>query len=176
MTNVSMLILGKLIEEHSADSYSLGSVAIAVFGVECPLFTESNFIHLLHESIIIMAALALQPQAYGPSVQLYTGERRERSILPLSLALSTPHASVDSIVEEASRLSTLRRASSSLLDSHGAIYFQGLGLKDADEFFQICPCLWLGTSRGRGHWESRQADHPRRRMSPRPTRAPTPSL
>ncbi|KAK2599583.1 hypothetical protein N8I77_011324 [Diaporthe amygdali] len=78
---------------------------------------------------------AFQPTPYGPSVKL-PDPYPENTDFPLSLASSEPNADVSELVSEAKELSSsgkLRR----LLDQHGAIYFQGLGLKNAEEFSQF---------------------------------------
>lgn len=79
-----------------------------------------------------MATLALQPQTYGPSVQL-PAEGSGKLTFPLSLATNKPDVVLEDIVEETGRLARSGELRE-LLDNHGAIYFQGLGLKSADEF------------------------------------------
>ncbi|KAK1826184.1 taurine catabolism dioxygenase [Podospora conica] len=81
-----------------------------------------------------MAATAelLRPAPYAPSVPLPAPYPRDTSI-PLSLRPTDASASAADITAEIRALSASGRIRD-LLDRHGAIYFQGLGLRDADEF------------------------------------------
>ncbi|KAL1853995.1 hypothetical protein Daus18300_011585 [Diaporthe australafricana] len=77
-------------------------------------------------------AKVFHPTPYVPSVKL-SDPYPEGTDFPLSLASSKPDPDVSDLVagvEELSSSGKLRK----LLDTHGAIYFQGLGLKDAEEF------------------------------------------
>ncbi|KAK3989374.1 hypothetical protein QBC44DRAFT_85549 [Cladorrhinum sp. PSN332] len=69
---------------------------------------------------------------YGPSVEL-PAPYPEATKFPLSLTPTQPQSSLDDIVTEVQQLSASGRIRN-LLDRHGAIYFQNLGLKDAQEF------------------------------------------
>ncbi|KAK0746460.1 hypothetical protein B0T18DRAFT_465526 [Schizothecium vesticola] len=74
----------------------------------------------------------LRPAPYAPSVPLpapYPGD----TTIPLSLRPAHPNSSVADITAEIRALSDSGRIRD-LLDRHGAIYFQGLGLPNADEF------------------------------------------
>ncbi|KAL2018684.1 hypothetical protein VTK56DRAFT_519 [Thermocarpiscus australiensis] len=80
-----------------------------------------------------MAAPAvLSPAAYEPSVDL-PAPYPEGTTFPFSLRPSRADPSLDDIVAEIQHL-TASGQIQSLLDRHGAIYFQDLGLKDAHEF------------------------------------------
>lgn len=77
-------------------------------------------------------ARAFRPTPYGPSVKLPDPYPKETDF-PISLAPPGPDADIAEVVagvEELSLSGNLRE----LLDTHGAIYFQGLGLKNAEEF------------------------------------------
>ena len=79
-----------------------------------------------------MATVAILQQApYGPSVSL-PAPYPEDSALPFSLR-PQPETSLDEITAEIEALSKSGRIEE-LLNQHGAIYFQDLKLKDAQEF------------------------------------------
>jgi len=78
-----------------------------------------------------MSAEVLCPAPYPPSVSLPAPFPQD-AVLPLSLAL-VGTATLSEITAEIRDLTASGRIRS-LLDRHGAIYFQGLDLKDADEF------------------------------------------
>ncbi|OHW92584.1 taurine catabolism dioxygenase [Colletotrichum incanum] len=79
-------------------------------------------------------AEALRPAPYGPAVHL-PAPYPEKTVFPLSLAASQPNTHID-LVAEIKELSTSGKLRT-LLDKHGAVYFQNLGLKSADEFSQF---------------------------------------
>ena len=78
------------------------------------------------------ATEVLRPAPFAPSVEL-PAPYPERTEFPLSLAPTRPESSLDDIIEEIRALTASGRIRS-LLDRHGAIYFQNLGLRDAHEF------------------------------------------
>lgn len=82
-----------------------------------------------------MAVQVLRSAPYPPSVSLPAPFPQD-AVLPLSLAPAVPGATLSEITTEIRNLSASGRIRS-LLDRHGAIYFQGLELKDADEFSQF---------------------------------------
>lgn len=77
-------------------------------------------------------ARAFRPTPYGPSVKL-PDPYPEDTAFPLSLASPEPNADISELVAEVEELSSSGNLEK-LLNTHGAIYFQGLGLKNADEF------------------------------------------
>lgn len=78
-----------------------------------------------------MAAQILQPASYGPSVSL-PAPYPAGTPFPLSLR-PAPDSSLANITNEIRDL-TASGHIRALLEGHGAIYFQGLGLRDAHEF------------------------------------------
>ncbi|KAK0643287.1 hypothetical protein B0T16DRAFT_391837 [Cercophora newfieldiana] len=78
-----------------------------------------------------MKAQILQPASYGPSVSLPAPYPAGTSF-PLSLRPSndSSFAEITTEIRDLAASGQIR----TLLDKHGAIYFQGLGLKDAHEF------------------------------------------
>lgn len=76
-----------------------------------------------------------RPAPYAPSVSL-PAPYPEGTTIPFCLRPSYPSPSVADITSEIQTLSASGRIRD-LLDRHGAIYFQGLGLRDADEFSQF---------------------------------------
>lgn len=89
-------------------------------------------------------ARAFRPTPYGPSVRLPDPYPKDTDF-PISLAPPRPDADIAELVaavEELSSSGNLRE----LLDTHGAIYFQGLGLKSAEEILPLRTCLRLGSA------------------------------
>lgn len=84
--------------------------------------------------IVDMGSIAntFRPAPYGPSVKLPDPYPKDTDF-PLSLASPKPDADISEFVAEIEELSFSGKLEN-LLTKHGAIYFQGLGLKDADEF------------------------------------------
>ncbi|KAK7706878.1 hypothetical protein SLS63_013871 [Diaporthe eres] len=80
-------------------------------------------------------ARAFRPAPYGPSVNLPDPYPRDTEF-PLSLASNKPNADILDLIAEVEELSSSGDLGK-LLNKHGAIYFQGLGLKNADEFSQF---------------------------------------
>ncbi|KAK4223018.1 hypothetical protein QBC38DRAFT_512634 [Podospora fimiseda] len=74
----------------------------------------------------------LHPVPYASAVEL-PAPYPPGTTFPLALAPTQPETSLDDIVAEVQRLSSSGQIRN-LLDKHGAIYFQNLGLKDAHEF------------------------------------------
>ncbi|KAK5661146.1 hypothetical protein OQA88_11037 [Cercophora sp. LCS_1] len=79
-----------------------------------------------------MAAEILRPVPFGPSASL-PAPYPENTAFPLSLRPTRADASLDEIVAEVRDLSASGRIKS-LLNRHGAVYFQGLGLRNPHEF------------------------------------------
>lgn len=82
-----------------------------------------------------MTVSVLQPAPYAPSVEL-PAPYEPGVAFPLSLAPSDAGTSVAALVSEIQRLKESGRLQA-LIDRHGAIYFQNLGLKTAEEFSQF---------------------------------------
>lgn len=82
-----------------------------------------------------MASLALYPEYYEPSIELPI-QGDEKGSFPYSLAPRSADASLVEIVTEAKRLSESGQLRT-ILNKHRAIYFQNLGLKDAEQFSQF---------------------------------------
>lgn len=78
-----------------------------------------------------MAGTIFQTKGYKPSVQLSLPSGNTN--FPVSLGSSDPLARTDDIIAAATDLRATGQIQS-LLDRHGAIYFQNLRLKDAHEF------------------------------------------
>lgn len=76
--------------------------------------------------------MALETASYAPAVRL-PSSTNETSTFPLSLSPSRPKSSLADILLETGELSR-SGGLHKLLDQHGAIYFQNLGLKNAEEF------------------------------------------
>ncbi|KAK0721861.1 hypothetical protein B0T26DRAFT_739253 [Lasiosphaeria miniovina] len=88
------------------------------------------------------AAQVLRPAPYGPSISL-PAPYPEGTAFPLSLSPARAGVSLDDITAEIRGLAASGRISS-LLDRHGAVYFQGLGLKNAHEFSKFAHAFgWL---------------------------------
>ncbi|KAF6836542.1 taurine catabolism dioxygenase [Colletotrichum plurivorum] len=80
-------------------------------------------------------AETLRPVLYGPAVKL-PAPYPENTEFPTSLALASPATHIADLVAEIRGLSASGRLRE-LLDAHGAVYFQDLELRDADEFSQF---------------------------------------
>lgn len=81
--------------------------------------------------------MALETVSYSPAVQQPAAKNdTNTNVFPLSLSPSALNTSLGDILAETSRLSSSGELHS-LLNKHGAIYFQNLGLKDAEEFSQF---------------------------------------
>ncbi|KAL0936340.1 taurine catabolism dioxygenase [Colletotrichum truncatum] len=74
----------------------------------------------------------LRQAPYGPAVKL-SEPYPENTEFPISLAPTGPNTHIADLVAGVERLSTSGKLRS-LLNTHGAVYFQDLGLKNADEF------------------------------------------
>lgn len=84
-----------------------------------------------------MATAALQPHSYRSSIQLdYTESEPVAFPLALSPSSDNPQLDLDDIVSEIHRVKRSGELDT-LLDKHGAIYFQNLKLKNADHFSQF---------------------------------------
>jgi alpha-ketoglutarate-dependent taurine dioxygenase len=82
-----------------------------------------------------MAAQVLKPQVYEPSVKLeYNDPEPVES--PLAFSFADSQLRLDDIVQEAIRLARSGELDT-LLNKHGAVYFKGLGLKDAGKFSEF---------------------------------------
>jgi hypothetical protein len=80
-----------------------------------------------------MATLTvLRPAQYGPSVDLPLPYPKGTSF-PLSLKTSRAESSLDDIIAEVQNL-TASGQIRHILDQHGAIYFQDLGIENPEEF------------------------------------------
>ncbi|KAG6361042.1 hypothetical protein INS49_009261 [Diaporthe citri] len=77
-------------------------------------------------------ARAFRPAPYGPSVKLPDPYPTDTDF-PLSLASPKPNGDTLDLVAEVEELSSSGELER-LLNKHGTIYFQGLGLKNAEEF------------------------------------------
>lgn len=77
-------------------------------------------------------ARTFRPAPYGPSIKLPDPYPKDTDF-PLSLASPKPDADISEFIAEIQELSSSGKLEE-LLNKHGAIYFQGLGLKNADEF------------------------------------------
>lgn len=84
--------------------------------------------------IVDMGSIAntFRPAPFGSSVKLPDPFPQDTDF-PLSLASPKPDADISEFVAEIEELSSSGKLEN-LLNKHGAIYFQGLGLKNADEF------------------------------------------
>ncbi|OBR04849.1 Taurine catabolism dioxygenase [Colletotrichum higginsianum IMI 349063] len=78
---------------------------------------------------------ALRPAPYGPAVHL-PAPYPEKTEFPLSLAASHQNTHVAALVAEVEELSSSGKLRV-LLDKHGAVYFQNLGLESAEQFSQF---------------------------------------
>ncbi|KAK6213839.1 taurine catabolism dioxygenase [Colletotrichum tabaci] len=78
---------------------------------------------------------ALRPAPYGPAVHL-PAPYPENTEFPLSLAASHQNTHVAALVAEVEELSSSGKLRV-LLDKHGAVYFQNLGLESAEQFSQF---------------------------------------
>ncbi|KAK3379057.1 hypothetical protein B0T24DRAFT_144790 [Lasiosphaeria ovina] len=88
------------------------------------------------------AAHVLRPAPYGPSISL-PAPYPEGTAFPLSLSPARAGVSLDDITAEIRELAASGRISG-LLDRHGAVYFQDLGLKNAHEFSKFAHAFgWL---------------------------------
>lgn len=74
--------------------------------------------------------LEMIPYTYATGGSFATNET---TTLPLSLSPSNPRISLEDILTDTSEFSQSGRLHQ-LLDQHGAIYFQNIGIKDAEEF------------------------------------------
>ena len=91
---------------------------------------------LLSPSLAKMTTAGLlRPAPYSPAVTLPAPYPQDTAF-PISLRPTQPGPTVAELRVEIRTLSALGRIRD-LLDRHGAIYFQGLGLKDANEFSQF---------------------------------------
>ncbi|KAK2063064.1 Clavaminate synthase-like protein [Colletotrichum caudatum] len=77
-------------------------------------------------------AETLRPAPYGSALHL-PAPYPEKTVFPLSLAASQHDTHIAHLVAEIEKLSSNGKLRA-LLDEHGAIYFQNLGLRNADEF------------------------------------------
>lgn len=78
--------------------------------------------------------MALETATYTPAIQLPVSKSESTTnIFPLSLSPSGLSISFEDVLSETGRLSQSGELHK-LLDKHGAIYFQNLGLKDAEQF------------------------------------------
>ncbi|KAK4212629.1 Clavaminate synthase-like protein [Rhypophila decipiens] len=82
-----------------------------------------------------MSVQVLHPAPYAPAISLPAPFPKD-ALLPLSLAPTNRNASLSQITAEIRDLKASGRIQD-LLDRHGAIYFQNLGLKSADEFSEF---------------------------------------
>lgn len=82
-----------------------------------------------------MAVETLHRVPYGPSVDL-PPPYPEGTSFPLSLAPKPAEASKQAIIDAVRELTKTGQLQQ-ILEEHGAVYFQGLGLKDADEFSEF---------------------------------------
>ncbi|KAF6802995.1 taurine catabolism dioxygenase [Colletotrichum sojae] len=80
-------------------------------------------------------AETLRPVPSGPAVKL-PAPYPENTEFPTSLALAAAETHIADLVADIRGLSASGKLRS-LLDAHGAVYFQNLGLRDADEFSQF---------------------------------------
>lgn len=80
-------------------------------------------------------AETLRPAPYGPAVKL-PAPYSEETEFPLSLAAFEPNTHIADLVVEIEGLSTSGKLRS-LLNKHGAVYFQNLSLQSAEEFSQF---------------------------------------
>ncbi|TIC94293.1 hypothetical protein CH35J_009270 [Colletotrichum higginsianum] len=78
---------------------------------------------------------ALRPAPYGPAVHL-PAPYPEKTEFPLSLAASHQNTHIAALVAEVEELSSSGKLRV-LLDKHGAVYFQNLGLESAEQFSQF---------------------------------------
>ncbi|WQF84783.1 Putative TauD/TfdA-like domain, taurine dioxygenase TauD-like superfamily [Colletotrichum destructivum] len=78
---------------------------------------------------------ALRPAPYGPAIHL-PAPYPEKTEFPLSLAASHPNTHIAALVAEVEELSSSGKLRG-LLDKHGAVYFQNLGLESAEQFSQF---------------------------------------
>ena len=79
-----------------------------------------------------MTSVAFRPASFSPAVELQA-PYPEETAFPLSLTpivMDIDRGKIISGIREVAETGAIRK----LLNTHGAIYFQNLGLKDADEF------------------------------------------
>lgn len=80
-----------------------------------------------------MDASILRPEVYSPSITLPGTDPVNGATFPLSLAPSSPELPRRHLLDHVGHLSRSGEIGK-LLGKHGAIYFQGLGLKTAQDF------------------------------------------
>ncbi|KAF9876597.1 taurine catabolism dioxygenase [Colletotrichum karsti] len=80
-------------------------------------------------------AEVLRPAPYGPAIEL-PAPYPENTEFPVSFALSEPSTHLADLIAGIERLSTSGKLRD-VLNKHGAVYFQNLGLRDAEEFSQF---------------------------------------